>query len=221
MDRATFRVRYPPERAHPIHRRIAGEGPVTRGDVLLWGPTSSVTTLNWYDAGSDAVAALLAAVDSVETRQLLPGDGGTYAFVHQTAYELDETVLDLVADAPVVYPPPVTFRDDWTARFEAVGESAALAALHDALAETLSVTVERVRPFERAGATGPLTDRQREALAVGAELGYYDVPRTATVRDVAGALDCAGSTAGELLRKGEAAVVREALAGRERPETEI
>jgi len=216
MDRATFRVRYPPERAHPIHRAIAGDGPVTRGDVLLWGPTSSVTTLSWYDAGVDAVGDLLAAVDSVVARRLVEGDGGTYAFVHQAAYELDETVLDLVADAPVVYPPPVTFHDDWTARFEAVGESAALAALHDALAETLAVTVERVRPFERAGSTAALTDRQREALAVGVELGYYDVPRTAAVSDVAEALDCARSTAGELLRKGEGAVVRAVLADRER-----
>jgi predicted DNA binding protein len=219
MDRATFRVTYPPERAHPIHRAIAGDGPVTRGDVLLWGPTETVTTLSWYDGDEDTVADLLGAVDSAVARRVVPGDGGTYAFVHQSEYELDETVLDLVADAPVVYPPPVTFHEDRTARFEAVGEREALATLHDALAETLPVSVERVRRFERRGSTGPLTDRQREALAAGAELGYYDVPRTATVADVAAALECAPATAGELLRKGEAAVVRAALDDRGGPET--
>ncbi len=219
MDRVTFRVTYPPDRAHPIHRRIADDGPVTRGDVLLWGPTESVTTLSWYDAGRDAVGDLLSAVDAVETRRLVPGDGGTYAFVHQTEYELDATVLDLVADAPVVYPPPVTFREGFEARFEAVGETEALAALHDALTEPLSVTVEHVRRFEWGAPTGALTDRQREALATGVELGYYDVPRSASVGDVAAALDCAQSTAGELLRKAEAAVVGAAVADRDGPET--
>lgn len=219
MDRATLRVTYPPDRAHPIHRRISGDGPVTRGDVLLWGPTTAVTTLSWYDGDPAAVDDLLGAVDSVVGRRLVPGDGGTYAFVHQREYELDDTVMDLVGDAPVVYPPPVTFHEGFEACFDAVGEPEALATLYEALADTLTVTVERVRPFERDGSATPLTDRQGEALSAGVELGYYDVPRTASVGDVAEALDCARATAGELLRKAEAAVVRAAVADREGAET--
>ncbi len=219
MDRATLRVTYPPERAHPIHREISGDGPVTRGDVLLWGPTTTVTTLSWYDGDPTAVDDLLGAVDSVVARRLVPGDGGTYAFVHQTEYELDEPVLSLVEDAPVVYPPPVSFHEAFEARFEVVGETAALTTLYEALADTLTVTVERVRPFEREAVATPLTERQGEALAAGVELGYYDVPRTGSVADVAGALDCAGATAGELLRKAEAAVVRSAVADSDGPGT--
>lgn len=207
MNRATIRVTYPPARAHPIHRRIVRGDGVTRAKLLLWGPTSTVTTLTWYDGDRRAVADLLEGVDSLATRHLVPGDGGTYAFVHQTAYELDEAVMDLVTSARAVFPPPVVFHDDGDALFEAVGEADALADLYAALDDELDATVERVEPFTRGGTPAPTTDRQRAALETAVSLGYYDVPRTATVSDVAAELDCARSTAGELLRKAEAAVL--------------
>lgn len=213
MKRATLRVTYPPARAHPIHRRIVRGDGVTRAELLLWGPTSTVTTLTWYDGDRRAVESLLDGVDSLATRHLVPGDGGTYAFVHQTAYELDEGVMDLVTSARAVFPPPVVFRDDGDALFEAVGEATALADLYAGLDDELAATVERVEPFGRGGSAGrgtapsPTTDRQRAALEAAVALGYYDVPRTATVADVAAELDCAPSTAGELLRKAEAAIL--------------
>ncbi|WP_217493327.1 helix-turn-helix domain-containing protein [Haladaptatus sp. W1] len=45
------------------------------------------------------------------------------------------------------------------------------------------------------------------------DAGYYDVPRTGSVDDVAAALDCAHSTAGELIRKAESAVISDAIRG--------
>jgi predicted DNA binding protein len=58
---------------------------------------------------------------------------------------------------------------------------------------------------------GVLTPRQREALRVAIDLGYYDRSSQATHTDVAAALGCAPSTASEHLKKGEAALVRAAL----------
>jgi predicted DNA binding protein len=84
-----------------------------------------------------------------------------------------------------------------------------VSTLHDELAELGSVSIERVHPFERRQSPAALTDRQRAALDAAVEVGYYEVPREGSVADVAAALDCAHSTAGELLRKAEAAVVRE------------
>nr|WP_303647244.1 helix-turn-helix domain-containing protein [Haloarchaeobius sp. FL176] len=191
-----------------MHRQL-DESPVSRAELLMWGPMDTVTTLAWYGGEPDAVRSLLDAVGSSTAVDLVTGDGGTYAFVHQTEYELGAPVLDLVADSGVVFLPPVTFEPGGRARFEAVGESEFLAAFHADLREHVDATVERVADFRRW--TTPAVDvtaRQREALAAAVAVGYYEVPRTGSVADVAAELGCAGSTAGELLRKAEAALVR-------------
>jgi predicted DNA binding protein len=216
VRRVTLAVEYPPSLAHPMHRRLA-ESPVSRAELLMWGPMDTVTSLAWYDGEPDAVRSLLDAVESSTAVDLLAGDGGTYAFVHQTEYELGAPVLDLVADSGVVFLPPVTFEAGGRARFEAVGESEYLAEFHADLQEHVDATVERVAGFRRwATPAVDVTTRQREALAAAVAVGYYEVPRTGTVADVAAELDCAASTAGELLRKAEAALVQGFVGGRRR-----
>jgi len=98
VRRVTFAVDYPPSLAHPMHRQL-DESPVSRAELLMWGPMDTVTTLAWYGGEPDAVRSLLDAVGSSTAVDLVAGDGGTYAFVHQTEYELGAPVLDLVADS--------------------------------------------------------------------------------------------------------------------------
>lgn len=138
---------------------------------------------------------------------LVAGDDGTYAFAHQTGFEFDDDVLDLLASASVVFLPPVTFFEDGTATFEAVGETADLSDFYRQLGTLLDVRIERVHDFQRGSNPANLTTRQQSALEAAVAVGYYDVPRTGTVEAVAAELDCAKSTAGELLRKAESAVV--------------
>ncbi|WP_440990900.1 helix-turn-helix domain-containing protein [Haloarchaeobius baliensis] len=209
MRRVTFAVDYPPSLAHPMHRRLDDTPGVSRADLLMWGPMDTVTTLAWYDGPPVAVRSLLDAVESTTAVDLVAGDGGTYAFVHQTEYELGAPVLDLVAESRVVFLPPVTFEQGGRARVDAVGEREFLAEFHANLQEHVDATVERVADFRRWSTPAvDVTTRQREALATAVAVGYYDVPRTGSVADVAAELGCAASTAGELLRKGEAALVR-------------
>jgi hypothetical protein len=77
----------------------------------------------------------------------------------------------------------------------------------------VGVTVESVGGTGVAddGVLTRLTPRQRETLDTAVELGYYDVPRTATVEDLAADLDRAPSTVGEHLQKAEARVIRDLL----------
>jgi predicted DNA binding protein len=98
---------------------------------------------------------------------------------------------------------------------EAVGPAGRLAAFYDALRERFDADVERVAGFRRRTDPADVTDRQRAALAAGLAVGYYEVPRTGSVADVAAELDCATSTAGELLRRGEASLVSAFLSSRE------
>lgn len=53
------------------------------------------------------------------------------------------------------------------------------------------------RPMDR------LTERQREALVTAYEMGYYDVPRTALMEDIASELGVEASTVNEHLQRAE------------------
>lgn len=57
-----------------------------------------------------------------------------------------------------------------------------------------------------------LTDRQREALRIAYELGYFEIPREATLEDVAVALDVTASSVSERLRRAQTQLVEETVA---------
>ena len=213
MKRVQFAATYPEGLVHPLHRRVIEPGPVTRAELLTWSPTADATTLFWCDGDADATASVVEAVDSLVASELVEDGDGTYAFLRQDGYEFAPAVLDAIAAAHVVFLPPVVFLETGDVRFEAVGEATALGAFHEALADLGDVAIERVHEFERSASPSRLTDRQRAALEAAVEAGYYEVPRDGAVADVAAALDCSTSTAGELVRKAEAAVIREFVAG--------
>lgn len=207
MKRIRFSVIYPERFVHPLHRRLAGDGPLTRAELLMWSPTADASALFWCDGDRTATAELVDAIESVRDRTLVGDEGGTYVILRQREYEFSGAILTTVAEAGVIFLPPVIFLDTGAVQFEAVGEAAAVSAFHDDLATLGDVTIERVREFERQRSPSTLTDRQRAALEAGLAVGYYEVPRDGTVEDVAAILECAPSTAGELLRKAEAAVI--------------
>lgn len=57
-----------------------------------------------------------------------------------------------------------------------------------------------------------LTDRQREALRTAYELGYFDIPRQASLEEVATELDISASSASERLRRAQTQLVQETVA---------
>jgi O-6-methylguanine DNA methyltransferase len=60
----------------------------------------------------------------------------------------------------------------------------------------------------RPGADPPLSPRQSEVFLEAVRLGYYELPRRVTVRDIARGIGIARSTAEEHLRAAESAVIR-------------
>lgn len=207
MKRATFGVRHTESTAQPTHREVMRSESVDRAELLTWGPAANVTSLLWFDGPTDAVADVLDGVGGIVDSRLTAGDGGTYAFVDRTEYEFGAATLELVAGASVAFVPPLVFEGTGRLRFEAVGPSDHLSEFHTAVSEEFAVEIERVAGFRRRTEPAGMTDRQRAALAAATDVGYYEVPRTGSVADVAEELDCAASTAGELLRRAEASVV--------------
>lgn len=74
-----------------------------------------------------------------------------------------------------------------------------------------SVAVERIRQEGDGGQLGgsTLTEKQREALALAVELGYYDQPRGATLDDLAERLGISRSGVSQRLNAIERKLVRE------------
>jgi hypothetical protein len=74
----------------------------------------------------------------------------------------------------------------------------------------------RLHRLTREGESEPpgdgLTDRQREALRIAYELGYFEIPRRATLEDVAGELDISASSASERLRRAQTQLIEETVA---------
>lgn len=57
-----------------------------------------------------------------------------------------------------------------------------------------------------------LTDRQQEALRTAYEMGYFEIPRTASLDDVAAELDISASSLSERLRRAQTHVIETSVA---------
>ena len=56
-----------------------------------------------------------------------------------------------------------------------------------------------------------LTDRQHEILTIAVEQGHYEVPRRATINDIADEMGLSQATVGEHLQKIEARILSRAV----------
>ncbi|WP_436936060.1 helix-turn-helix domain-containing protein [Halovenus marina] len=70
-------------------------------------------------------------------------------------------------------------------------------------------TLRRLVPDGEADDAGTgLTDRQRDAILTAHEMGYFDIPRRASLDDVAAELDIAASSLSERLRRAQSHLIK-------------
>lgn len=208
MQRIQFSITYPDPLVHPLHRQLMEGTSISRAELLMWSPTEDATTLLWCDSDRDETEQVITAIDSLRLYNVMEDNDGTYTFLQQDDYEFSPAMLDAIAGAQVIFLPPVVFLENGAVRFEAVGGATALSQFHDKLSEFGDLTIEHVYEFERQGSPSQLTDRQRVALESAVAAGYYEVPRDGSIKDITTSLDCSPSTAGELIRKAESAVIQ-------------
>ncbi|WP_410766147.1 helix-turn-helix domain-containing protein [Haloferax sp. DFSO60] len=137
-------------------------------------------------------------------------DGGAVCHLHMHPTEHVRRLLELLDEHDLLLDTPIRLTRDGITVHVLGGHdqlTAAVSSLPDPLAAAFSVDgfseYTPVADSVRAG----LTTRQREALSVAVELGYYDIPRCSTIDDVACELGCSASTASEHLRKAESHVL--------------
>ena len=216
MKYVRLRVEFPPAERIPVQDALVDcdafeRGTVRFGGISTEGPRSYVLEVTGDPA---TLADALADQESVLECELVhaEGDHGV-VYAHAESTETELAMQATLSAGSLVTMPPIAIYPDGSVVFRVVGEQADLQTAVEAVSADLPATVERLgdydRPPERVAAA--LTDRQAELVRTALELGYYDVPRTATHEDVADAADCAPSTASEHLRKAEAALVRAAF----------
>lgn len=136
---------------------------------------------------------------------------GTVAFHELDVTDADEAFFAAFAELSLVVVPPLVYDAAGRVRVTVVGRGESLGELVEALREGAGVGVEvlEIGSYDRrhGTVTAGLTDRQRAAVATATAMGYYAVPREASLASVAEELDVATGTASELLRRAEATLM--------------
>lgn len=210
MRAITFVVT-PPE-AHPTSRMFDEESRLVRERIY---------NLNLLEDGSMVLLGRVRG-DLDRARELIDermdvlgfsisetGDGGGLVYVHAQPPPEIQRFLELPREHEVFFDFPIEGTRDGGLRIVMIGETNEV--LQDALADVpdrIEFTIERIGAYSEGvgDVTAVLTERQREVLDVALELGYYDVPRRATHRDVAERMGLSVGTVTEHLQKIEARV---------------
>lgn len=209
-------VQEPVSRRNPMHTLVVDHDDLHLAQLWNWNETADLDLMLFRVVGAmDPYEAALEEVPFVaDYRTARIDDDSFYVYVeHETRAE-DPAFREPFLEQRVLTMPPIEFAADGETRMELVGRAADVQAVVDGFPTEFEVRVDEIGTYEQ-GVTAfasLLTDRQQEAVSAAVELGYYDVPKTAAVEDVAGELDCATSTASNHLRKAEARLARRVLA---------
>ncbi|QFU81476.1 helix-turn-helix domain-containing protein [Natronorubrum aibiense] len=190
---------------------------VYREELLSWDIDTGSETLRFLsrfvgdpEAARDAAADL----EIVHRYELTPvGEGTYYGYAVLNLRTVDATLMGIFDELGLVIVPPIVYTGRQTAQLSILGEPDALAGVLERVPDDVGVEVERVSEHRQRTETlaGRVTGRQFEALETARDLGYYDVPRTASLARVADDLGCSESAASTLLRTAESALVDAAL----------
>jgi predicted DNA binding protein len=209
-------LREPPSLRNPMHTFVVDHEAMTETRLLNWnvgtGPRD-VLLFRVVGAMEPYVAALAEPefVAGYETAHI--DDDSFYVYVEHETREEDDAFREPFEDHRVLPIPPIVYHADGTTRVELVGRTREVQAAIGDFDERIDVQIDEVGEYERAlsAHSSLLTDRQRDALRAAVEHGYYEVPRSGSVADVADELDCAESTAATHLQKAEARLVRQVV----------
>lgn len=208
MIRARFRMALPPDlwvaelsQSYPdaTFRLLAG---APRGDRAL-------------ELGEVLAGAPGDAADAIQAHEDIP----VYERLHLddrralTRYEtVDRRLYDFLLGSAIPPEFPLAV-EDGRMEFDLTATQSDFEAFGDAL-DASGLQYDLLMAVHTEQGDAVLTDRQRECLAVAQRRGYFEVPREATLAEVADALDVDTSTASETIRRGTARVLRQFLVDR-------
>ncbi|WP_227378370.1 helix-turn-helix domain-containing protein [Haladaptatus halobius] len=137
------------------------------------------------------------------------GDGEGFAYVHCELTDPVRSIVSTLHKFEVILDTPLEFCDGGFVKATLIGEEPSLRQSLEALSDIVEIRLQKTGEYhpgiQDLGAT--LTNRQHQMLTVAVELGYYEVPRQATLEDIAAKVDRSRATVGEHLQKIESKVL--------------
>jgi hypothetical protein len=194
---------------HPLVSTLTDEAVFRDAKMLDWAPSLDpprVTVLLYLVGDLDHFSQVLEATDVVLDADVTQfGDGRGYAYVHSEPHPVEWQLFETVGRPGLIPVFPIQYHPDGSLSLRVVGPTERLQAAMDATPDGVETTVERVGEYDLGRPPIPprLPPRQREALAVALDVGYYEIPREGDRDEVADRMGCAPSTASEHLRKAE------------------
>lgn len=216
MRYATVVLDAGPDGFYPDHQAFAERAAITHERIHRLHLLDDGTTVGLYEirADLDQVAAELEARPDV-LHYDIAGTGGGSGLVYEHTDATDATVslLALLDTFEVVLDLPLVITSDDATRITLIGEETALQRTLEAASEIVAVRLEKTGEYQPKGhdLASTLTDRQHQILRLAVERGYYEVPRRATIEDLANETERSPSTVAAHLQKIEAAILPHAV----------
>lgn len=182
-------------------------------DQLDRSETVSLRTVCWLESGKEeAFEAGLEADRTVDsaTRVVETDRGRQYQVTHDDEYPGTELYAGALEEEGI-FMSGTRRPDHWTVQMR-FPDRAAFKSFRDRI-EPMAISVQSMHQQEtdaQAERYG-ISDPQREILLLASERGYFDVPRQASLTDLADELDVSSQAASERLRRGLDSLVERAL----------
>jgi hypothetical protein len=201
----------------------SADGPIPLVVRLVDGPASDIEIALAEDSFVESFSVLddgSGAVDG-STGEPAGTDGGPRRYKVRPAVGLDEYWADELDDVSELRALAETDSEIDVSRVQPWGwlqrgwfaDRETLAQFRDFWMAAGGFRLQRLTPDAGdAPGDGGLTDRQREALVTAHDLGYFDIPRTASLDAVADELGIGASALSERLRRAQAHLVETTVA---------
>lgn len=212
MKRVRLTITPPEEYLPPVYRLLTREASyLSRVRIVNWNVADPPAGfLIWIQGEYRRLERALGDAENVREFEVFPdGDRAAYCFLAAEGPTPGRALFAHFTSEEVLTVPPIECHDDGSSSFALIGTDGAIQAAVDGVPEGVDVSVEAVGtgPVGTDDILRSLSPMQREAVVAALRVGYYEVPRTATIDDVAGELDRATATAAEHLQKAESRVM--------------
>ncbi|MFC6824991.1 helix-turn-helix domain-containing protein [Halopelagius fulvigenes] len=197
---------------HPMYGVMTEASFVERATAIQWNYTGDALGILHYVVGdADALERAMQEIPEVVGYDMERIDERScYVYVRDATTDSLQKMFSPISSGGIIVVPPIEYESDGTVVFSMFGPDDEVQDAIEGVSVPVDVTIEAVGGL--AGTTtaieAHLTNRQRRVVEIAVELGYYDIPRTASQKDIAAKLACAPSTIAEHLRKAESRILR-------------
>jgi len=179
-----------------------------------WNETDEVDLILFRVVGNiEVYTSALEEVEFIADYETAGIDSESFYVCVEHETRTEDKALRAPLRKPVLAIPPIEFAPNGEIRLDLVGRAPEIQAAINDFPSTFEIRIDQIGTYEQGvdAFSSLLTDRQKQAVSIAVEVGYYDVPRTATIETVAEQLGCASSTASKHLQKAQARLAQQVV----------